>query len=498
MDAQKARAILEAKRARERTGKLMRVTFPPKIWRFINSTAQAAYLRGPNSGGKSFAMAYFLACTLIGRYPPEYTGWKPTLRTNDAYACVVWCLSKSGQVLRDAMQTHLLGDVAGGRTGEGLIPKESIVSVQMARGVAGAVDFAVIKRDDGQLSVVRFKSYEQGREMLQGERVHVVATDEMFDDEGVLSELLARGAGVNGIFRLSATERLQQSAVASWFYADPINRPIFGFGMDDVDRISPEEKARIKASYPPNELASRYYGEPFRGGGMIFQTPIEDILEDMDPGKFPPYYKYYLSLDFSHFGTSETSSQFAALFIALDPYTKVKRVFQEIKMRGSPQDHYAAILAGRGEGIPIAWPHDGQQGQADGGNIAGLYKRLGLRMHPHHATFGPGTDGGYNRESGIELINHELASGLWKVSRACRKFQAEYAGYERDEKGQPIQKNDDLMSAWRVAAMMQRIAKPLDEFSDRANAPRYRRDGSDAGYAIGAGPNMDWDIFTGQ
>lgn len=494
MDPRKAQAIIEAKRARERTGKLMRVAFPPKIWSFINSTAQAAYLRGPNSGGKSFAMAYFLACTLIGRYPPDYTGWKPTLRTQDAYACVVWCLSKSGQVLRDAMQTHLLGDVSGGRTGEGLIPKENIVSVQMARGVAGAVDFAVIKMDDGQLSVVRFKSYEQGREMLQGERVHVVATDEMFDDEGVLSELLARGAGVNGIFRLSATERLQQSAVASWFYSDPVNRPIFGFGMDDVDRISPEEKARIKASYPPNELASRYYGEPFRGGGMIFQMPIEEFLEDMDPAKFPPYYKYYIAFDFSHFGASETSSQFAALTVAVDPYTKVKRIFQEIKMRGSPQDHYAAIMAARGQGIPIAWPHDGHQHQADGGNIAALYKKLGLRMHPHHATFGPGSDGGYNRESGIELINHELAAGLWKVSRACRKFQAEYCGYERDEKGQPIQKNDDLMSAWRVAAMMPRIAKPLTEFAELGQPQsQLRPDGSDRRFAIGTFDNpLDW------
>jgi len=486
LNPKRAEGILEAKKWRERVGKLMRVTFPPKISAFINSTAQAAYLRGPNSGGKSYALGYFLACTLIGRYPPGYTGWKPILRTNDAYACVVWCLSKSGQVLRDALQTHLLGDVAGGRIGEGLIPKESIVSVQMARGVAGAVDFAVIKMDTGQLAVVRFKSYEQGREMLQGERVHVVACDEMFDDEGVLSELLARGAGVSGIFRLTATERLQQSAVAAWFYADPANRPIYGFGMDDVDRISPEEKARIKASYPANEVASRYYGEPFRGGGMIFQTPIEEILEDMDPGKFPPYFKFYIALDFSHFGQSDTSSQFAALFVAVDPYTNVRRIFQEIKMRGSPQDHYAALIAAGGRGIPVAWPHDGQQGQADGGNIAGLYKKLGLRMHTHHATFGPGADGGYNRESGIELINHELASGLWKVNRVCRKFQAEYSGYERDEKGQPIQKNDDLMSAWRVAAMMPRIARPLEEFDTAYAKPRQQ-------YALGTFDDpLDW------
>ncbi len=493
LDPRRAQDILEARKWRQRTGKLMRVEFPKKIWAFINSPAQAAYLRGPNSGGKTYALSFFIAQIALGRYHPDYTGWKPTTKANDTYAAVIWCLSKSAEVLRDAFQTHLLSDVAGGHIGEGLIPKENIITVQMSRGIAGSVDYVIIKRDDGSLAKVAFKSYEQGREMLQGERCTVVACDEMFDDEGMLSELLARGAGVDGIFRLTATERLQQSVVAQWFYdGEGADRVIFGFGMDDVDRIPPEERARIKASYPPNEVESRYHGLPFRGGGAVFRTPLIDILEEVDPGKFPPYYKYLISLDFSHFGGSDQSSKFAALFWALDPFSNVATLFHEILMRGGVAEHYAALIAAGVRGIPIAWPHDGQQGQADGGNIAKLYKDLGLKMHAHHATFGPGKDGGFNRESGIVLVNELLSSGRLKVSKNCRHFQSQYVAYERGEDGQPIAKNDDLMSALRVGAMMLRIARPLEEFAETNGDPwRNKNNGQAKGVD-------DWDIFTGR
>jgi phage terminase large subunit-like protein len=473
---------LEARKWRERTGKLMRVKFPPKIWAFINSTSQAAYLRGPNSGGKSYAMAFFLAQILLGRYHPEYTGWKPTMPANDTYSVIVWCLSKSAQVLRDAMQTHMLA----------LLPPESIVRTVAGRGIGGTVDFIEVRRDDGTLAKLSFKSYEQGREAMQGERVTVVAADEMFDDPGMLAELLARGAGVNGIFRLSATERLQQSAVAQWFYdGEGEHRIIYSFGMDDVERLSIEERARIKASYPVSEVESRYYGLSFRGGGQVMYVPIEDALVTVDPTTFGPQCKYLISIDPSHFGQSEQSSKFAALFWMTDPFVPGQwTIFREVLMRGGINDHVGALLAAGAEGIPIAYPHDGTQGQSTGDTLAGLFKSFpGIRMHSHHATFGPGTDGGYNREDGIEKANKLFSDGLIKISKSCPNLVAQYQGYERGEDGKPVARNDDLMSALRVGVMMLRIARGSDAYANRAN--------SVAAFAtFGEGPGS-LNIYTG-
>lgn len=410
VDPKRADEILKSREWRERENRLMRVDFPKKIWPYINSLAQAAYLRGPNSGGKTYALAFFLVQIALGRYHPNYTGWKPTTPANDTYKVIIWCLSKSNQVLRDGLLAHI----------RALVPQSSIVAVQSSRGIAEMLDYMVVRRDDGSLTKIAFKSYEQGREMLQGERVTVVACDEMFDDEGMLSELLARGAGVDGIFRLTATERLQQSVVAQWFYdGEGPDRIIYGFGMDDVDRIPLEERKRILESYPAAERDSRYHGLPFRGGGAVFYTPLTDFLVDVDPGKFPPYNKFFISVDFSHFGGSEQASKFGALWWSGDPYTGVWTIFRETLMRGGAAEHYAAMMPDA-RGIPIAWPHDGTQGMADGGNIQKLYKDLGLRMHKDHATFGPGKDGGYNRESGIVLANELLAAEKIKVARVCK------------------------------------------------------------------------------
>jgi hypothetical protein len=441
--------------------KFMRATFDVPIMKFLTSTAPAAYLRGANGGGKSYAVAWLATATALGRYPADYQGWKPKLR-DDAYACTIIVMSQSAQVLRDAMQMHLLGDVAGGQLGTGMIPKDAIVSVQMSRGIAGAVDFAVIRRDDGKLTQIFFRSYEQGRIAIQGIRAALIVVDELFQDGELLGEIIGRFVG-RGILRVSATERFQQTDLATWFYEDPINRPIFSFSMDDISHVTDDEKKAFLANLPEAERATRYYGQRFSGGGMVWTVPINDILCDIDAGIHEVDTKYLISLDFNHFGQSDASSQFAALFWALPSRSSAAYIFDEILLRGNINDQAAALLDHGARGIPIAYPHDGQQGQADGSTIAKMFKTFdGLRFHNTWATFGPGSDGGYNRESGIELANHMMHAGKIKVARSCVGFRQQFVRYERGDKGIPIAKRDDLMSAFRIGAMMQRIAKPIE------------------------------------
>ncbi len=445
--------------------KFLRAKFDAPLMKFINCTSPAAYLRGANGGGKSYCMSWIVTSHALGRYPEGYAGWKPKPMA-DAYAVKMIVMSESGQVLRDAMQQHLLGDYASGNAGNGMIPKSSIVHIEAARGVGGSADFAIIRRDDGTLCQIYFRSYQAGREAVQGLRANGgIYCDELFNDEALLGELLVRFAGVGGIFRLSATERYQQSHVASWFYEDASNRPIFSFSMDDIKRIPDAEKKAFMDNLPEAERATRYYGAQFSGGGMVWHTPINDVLCDIDPGVHEVDTRYLVSLDLTHFGQSEVGSNFAALFWAFPSRgaAGTAYIFDEVLMRGSIGDQAAALLDHGARGIPIAWPHDGQQGTADGKSIVKLFKTFdGLRFHRQWATMGADPKGGYNRESGIELCNDMLSKGKIKVARSCVNFRREYSRYERDEKGQPIAKRDDLMSAFRIGGMMTSIARPVE------------------------------------
>lgn len=460
----KIEQVVAAREYRDTVGaKFMRATFDAPLQQFINCTSPAAYLRGANGGGKSYCMAWIISAHALGRYPADYVGWKPTPMA-DAYSVKMIVMSQSGQVLRDAMQFHLLGDFAGGNPGGGMIPKANIVKIESARGVAGAVDFAIIRRDDGTLCQIFFRSYEAGRAAVQGIRCNGgIYCDELFNDEDLLGELIGRFAGVGGIFRLSGTERYQQSHVANYFYDDPVNRPIFSFSLDQIKRIPEERRKEFFDNLPEADRATRYYGQQFTGGGAVWQTPLQNVLCEIDAGVHEVDTRYLISLDFNHFGQSEASSQFAALFWAFPTRSNTAYIFDEILLRGSINDQAAALLDHGARGIPVAWPHDGQQGQADGSSIVKMFKAFdGLRFHRMWATMGGDAKAGYNRESGIELANKMLHTGRIKVSRTCVEFRKQYVRYERDEKGIPVAKNDDLMSAFRIGAMMTSIARPID------------------------------------
>ena len=68
-----------------------------------------------------------------------------------------------------------------------------------------------IKRKDGTTGVIRFKSYEQGREAAQSEAVDFIICDEMPTDMGLWSELLARLSATSGRIWLQLRHGKQQS-----------------------------------------------------------------------------------------------------------------------------------------------------------------------------------------------------------------------------------------------------------------------------------------------
>jgi phage terminase large subunit-like protein len=368
-------------------------------------------------------------------------------------------------MLRDGLQSRILGDVASGQVGTDIMPAENIVSLQMARGIAGAVDSTVIRRADGTTAVIRFKTNDQGREAAQSESVDFVVCDEMPTDMGLWSELLARLSATSGRIWLTATPRKQQSAIAHWFKeADHPERQVITATIADAahltDTMRQEMIDRFKNN--PAEANTRLWGMDFAGGGQIFNTPMADYVATFDPADFPSYYKWIIGLDPSHGGLSESAHPAGAVLCCLNPDSQTLFVCDTIRLRNAlPETLVRSILAWPQGDAPVAW--GAAENQGIGGapqTYAQMFKGLGLNTLREHSQF---KTGGYALEPSLDLIEQMMAGGKLKIHRRCADLFEEIQGYERDEtSGKPIALRDDLIAALRYAVLSMRFAKVLD------------------------------------
>jgi hypothetical protein len=97
-----------------------------------------------------------LAMHLCGQYPSWWQG-KRFDKGIRAWAC-----GETSEVVRETIQLLLLGPP--GEHGTGCIPKDCLVEVTPARGLADLVDTVRVKHVSGETSVVNLKAYSQGRE----------------------------------------------------------------------------------------------------------------------------------------------------------------------------------------------------------------------------------------------------------------------------------------------------------------------------------------------
>lgn len=145
-----------------------------------------------NRVGKSFGIGgYETTLHLTGLYPEWWEGRR------FEHPVDVWAAGDTSETTRDIIQLILMGPA--GEYGTGLIPGEAIEGNPTHRsGVAQAIDTVRVKHASGGISVLGFKSYDQGRRKFQGTAKHVIWLDEE-PPEDVYSECMARLMTTNGI-----------------------------------------------------------------------------------------------------------------------------------------------------------------------------------------------------------------------------------------------------------------------------------------------------------
>ena len=203
----------------------------------------------------------------------------------------------------------------------------------------------------------------------------------------------------------------------------------------DVPHIDEAAKAALLSSYLPHERRSRTEGVPNLGAGAIYPIDEADIV--CDAFQPPAWYRHVYALDV---GWNRT----AALWAAINPDDDVAYLYAEYyRGQAEPAVHAAAIKA-RGEWIPgVIDPASRGRSQADGAQLFGQYKTLGLKLVPANNAV----------EAGIYEVWGRLSTGRLKVFRTLQNFLAEYRIYRRDEKGKIVKENDHLQDCCRYVAM---------------------------------------------
>lgn len=393
-----------------------------------------------NQLGKTWSGAAEMAIHLTGRYPDWWQGRRFTKPV------AAWASGVTGESVRDTTQRLLVG--RPGQYGTGMIPAECIVGEpKKAMGTPDLLDSVVVKHASGGQSRLYFKRYEQGREKWQGETLDVV----WFDEEppaDIYTEGLTRTNATGGMVYMTFTPLLGMSDVVMRFLQeDNPDRIVISMTIDDVEHYTPEERARIVASYPAHEREARAKGIPTLGSGRIF--PVEEDAIKVAPFQIPAHWPRINGIDF---GWDHPS---AAAHCAWDRDADCWYVVKAHRQREATPILFSAAVKAWGSWVPTAWPHDGlQHDKGSGEQLAKQYANAGLLMLKDRATFEDGTNG---VEAGVLDMLDRMQTGRFKVFANLDDWFQEFRMYHRKD-GKIVKERDDLLSATRYALMMKRKA----------------------------------------
>lgn len=434
---------------RQRTSRLRFYKPYPKQIEFHKSGAayrERLFMAG-NQLGKTLSGAAEAAMHLTGQYPD----WWPGRRWDRPVTMMAG--SESYELTRDGVQRLLIGPPLNEEDwGTGYIPKAAILDTTRRAGVSGTLDSVTVRHASGGASTLLLKGYDQGRSKWQANTVDYVWFDEE-PPEDVYLEGITRTNATGGSIAVTFTPLKGMSTVVARFIMPGDDegakyRTTVTMTIDDAEHYSPEERARIIASYPAHEREARTKGVPSLGSGRIFPVSEESIT--VAPFEIPKHWVQIGGLDFGW------DHPFGAAGCAWDRDADVFYVTKVYREREATPIIHAAALKPWGDWLPWSWPHDGlQHDKGSGEQLAVQYRGQGLKMLPERATFDDGTNG---VEAGISDMLQRMQTGRFKVFSTCGEFFEEFRLYHRKD-GKIVKERDDVISASRYALMMKRFAK---------------------------------------
>lgn len=434
-------ALLEEVDRRVRTNRLASYKPYAKQAEFhaLGKAIRERLLMAGNQLGKTLAAGYELAMHLTGKYPTWWAG-----RVFDR-PIVAWVASETMTVSRDAAQRVLLGRAT--ERGTGTVPGADIVRISPHPQVPDCASQAKVRHVSGGVSLVIFKSYDQGRERFQGDSIDVFWPDEE-PPLDIYTEGLTRTNATGGLAMMTFTPLQGMSDTVKRFVMEEApDRAKVTMTINDAEHYTDEQRAAIIASYPAHERDARAKGIPMLGSGRIFPVADEDIK--VEPFAIPAHWVQIGGMDFGY------DHPFGAVKLAWDRDADVLYVTAAYRKREATPVIHAAALRPWGDWLPWAWPHDGlQHDKGSGEELAQQYRDQQLTMLDERATF---ENGGNGVEAGVIDMLDRMLTGRLKVFSHLTDWFDECRLYHRKD-GKIVKLNDDLLSATRYGLMMLRFA----------------------------------------
>jgi len=229
-----------------------------------------------------------------------------------------------------------------------------------------------------------------------------------------------------------------------------VSKLVVTASWDDVPHLTEAQKSELWEAIPPYQRDARSKGIPQLGSGAIYPVPETDLLEE--PMDVPAWWPRSYGMDV---GWNMT----AVVWGARDPETDTLHLYAEYgRSQAEPASHAAAIRARGDWMLGTIDPASRGRQQADGAQLLGMYRDLGLNLTP--------ADNGV--ESGLFAVYQRMTTGRLKISRACTGILAEFRLYRRDEKGNVVKKMDHFMDAMRYLVVSGvQLGQPAPDYLDR-------------------------------
>lgn len=402
--------------------------------------ARERALIAANRFGKTLSVSLEVAAHLTGIYPDWWNGYRYDRPLN------VWVAGISNKETNQNLKTYYVGDVN----------KLGWIHPSLILDYKPLENLYLIQHSSGGISKLRFKSFEQGREAWQAEKVDIVHPDEEMP-YSIYSEALTRTAttaeGDHGMIMPSLTplkgmtlfllhfmkREIANDEVVNLASGEVHNSIVYVSAThDDADHIPDEEKLRLYNSYSPHEREARTKGIPSLGSGLIYPFMESDLV--VSPFDIPDYWPRCFGMDFGWHNT-------AAVFLTRDPDNGVTYLYGEyIAGQLTPQSHAVHLLKMGADWMPGAYDGAGESAtQDDGGNLVNLYANAGIRNWVPADKRSVGL--------GLNTVYQLMETGQLKIVSTCVKTMTELRMYARGEDGKVIKGNDHLMDAMRYAVV---------------------------------------------
>lgn len=359
-----------------------------------------------------------------------------------------WVVSLTQEVQRDVAQEKILS----------YLPKEWIEKIVMRRGRedspdAGVIDFILVKCVHGGLSVIGFKSCDQGRQRFQGTSQDWIWFDEE-PPEDIYDECRMRVLDTCGEIWGTMTPLMGLTWVHDRIYLNEGHDPEAWHETmcwQDNPFLNAEEVRMLEALLPESERESRQYGKFMGHEGLVYREFDENVHVirpfavprewmdklSIDPGLVNPLSCHWYALD-GDGNIFVVAEHYAAGHDARWHTDRILKICEDL--------HWPQTYNGRVEALmdSAALQHT----LAADKSVAQLFYDYGISVN---------TAVNKNVWTGIQRVKQYLSRAQdvphLYIFENCTEMIREIKGYRYGQGDSPVKKDDHAMDELRYYVM---------------------------------------------